>query len=948
MQRIAIILLIIIAHSGLWAQDDGYYTPTSPIVLSKDEINEANIYAKIKENPRVYADADIESLNMQIKLTEKKVQGEADKYYDEISKLFKLKSSINEIKNVETLKKQISEKQKAIVEIKETLVKELEKISYHGYYAMIVPLPEDNPFMPNDKLRDMGRGKLASKAVKDLNGIFISSLTTVKDQSMLSDLILAKVSGSMNMGGYDYEGQVYADGRDYYVWLGAVEVLPLGSDPGKNSQGNGSSGIIAVDMLNDPSAKNILSSKGLPGDKLADIELLKAEEEKEIERKNEKSAKTEAEIISYHNEKITKLENEIKEHESKIKNQSALLKEYIEGNTDVEFDKSNIASCVSRAQEYLDRKIPEMIAERDAIIERELKLDNFEFDFKNDLMKESAANVMGIYNLMKDDKITDYKEVTEVEDGTVSNYDEQSSQKVTREIEKIWIYIRKKGNHVWLDVVAKYKKNSNIPPKPQPTVKVATLEAESITHNSAKLRGSASAVNGAVITERGFVIDKSSNPDINDNKYTAGNYASFEKIVAYLQPEARYYVRAYAKSSSGITYGEQKTFNTKGVSLSVSTNAPYSITHNSAILSGKVEASSSGVVSERGFVISKYIEPDINDIKIAADSGSGSYTKRLENLQPETKYYVRAYAKISNDVTYGGQEYFYTKEITFSVNTYSPYSITDNTATLSGEVECSSSSFVTERGFVVSKYSSPDIDDYKFTKGKGKGKYTTNLENLQPETKYYVRAYAKTSNGITYGGQKYFYTKEKASGEFTDYRDGKTYKWVKIGNQVWMAENMNYATSGRCYDDDISYCNKYGRLYNFYEAENVCPSGWHLPTKREWDKLASFISKDKNTGKKNSDGEWTNIGKFLKSKTGWEGNGNGTDDYGFCGLPGGAASCVGAIFGIPGIEGKWWSATEIEPGFSAFERNLFSGYSKLGTIGGYKETCSFSVRCVKD
>ncbi|MDR2694074.1 MAG: fibrobacter succinogenes major paralogous domain-containing protein, partial [Chitinispirillales bacterium] len=115
------------------------------------------------------------------------------------------------------------------------------------------------------------------------------------------------------------------------------------------------------------------------------------------------------------------------------------------------------------------------------------------------------------------------------------------------------------------------------------------------------------------------------------------------------------------------------------------------------------------------------------------------------------------------------------------------------------------------------------------------------------------------------------------AGTFTDSRDGKTYNTVKIGKQTWMAENLNYGTSSGswCYNDRDSYCKKYGRLYEWETAKKTCPSGWHLPSRQEWEALVTYA------------GGYEAAGKRLKSTIGWNDSGSGTDDYGFSALPGG-------------------------------------------------------------
>ncbi|MDR2583149.1 MAG: PEGA domain-containing protein [Fibromonadaceae bacterium] len=171
-----------------------------------------------------------------------------------------------------------------------------------------------------------------------------------------------------------------------------------------------------------------------------------------------------------------------------------------------------------------------------------------------------------------------------------------------------------------------------------------------------------------------------------------------------------------------------------------------------------------------------------------------------------------------------------------------------------------------------------------------------------------------------------------SGGYLTDSRDGKRYKVVTIGNQTWMAENLNYNASGsKCYDNKESNCQKYGRLYDWNTAKTACPKGWHLPTKDEYSKLDNFVGGGKTAG------------KFLKSASGWINNGNGNDKFGFSALPGGFGSSGGS-FDYVGGNGYWWSAEYYR--FNAYYRNM--GYHEYVHYADADKDRLYSVRCLQD
>ncbi len=131
-----------------------------------------------------------------------------------------------------------------------------------------------------------------------------------------------------------------------------------------------------------------------------------------------------------------------------------------------------------------------------------------------------------------------------------------------------------------------------------------------------------------------------------------------------------------------------------------------------------------------------------------------------------------------------------------------------------------------------------------------------------------------------------------------DSRDNQEYKTVRIGNAVWMAENLSFAADESfCYTRFGYDCRKYGRFYTWDVAKDVCPAGWHLPTAAEFDQLFADVGGRDSAAVK------------LKSAEGWSHYGNGSDEYGFNGTPSGFRDYRGR-FDRQTLYAYLWSATE--------------------------------------
>ena len=169
---------------------------------------------------------------------------------------------------------------------------------------------------------------------------------------------------------------------------------------------------------------------------------------------------------------------------------------------------------------------------------------------------------------------------------------------------------------------------------------------------------------------------------------------------------------------------------------------------------------------------------------------------------------------------------------------------------------------------------------------------------------------------------------------YKDSRDGKKYKTIKIGTQIWFAENLNlYTGAGSwCYNNDVNNCEIYGRLYDWETARRSCPKGWHLPTDADWNVLINYIGSEEGTK--------------LKSTTNWTVGIVGRDSVGFAAFPGGYRSFNDVAFNYIGSYGFWWSLDDVSA-VGAWSQYLCFDQNFIYRLSNNKKD-GFSVRCIKN
>ena len=282
---------------------------------------------------------------------------------------------------------------------------------------------------------------------------------------------------------------------------------------------------------------------------------------------------------------------------------------------------------------------------------------------------------------------------------------------------------------------------------------VSTISATSITTNSATLNGNVTSDGGSTVTSRGFVYGTSS-----DNFSCAEECGSgtgvFNKTISALSPGTTYYYKAFAVNNAGRVFGEVKQFTTTSVyAPTVSTVSATSITTNSATLNGNVTSDGGSTVTSRGFVYGT----NSSNLSVLSGSGTGSYNRSITGLAAGTTYYYKACATNSVGTAYGEVKQFTTASICAStVSTVSASSITNNSATLYGNVTSDGGATVTSRGFVYGTSSSNLSQNIQ--SDSGTGSYFKTITGLTSGTTYYYKAYATNSSGTSYGSLLSFVT----------------------------------------------------------------------------------------------------------------------------------------------------------------------------------------------
>lgn len=402
----------------------------------------------------------------------------------------------------------------------------------------------------------------------------------------------------------------------------------------------------------------------------------------------------------------------------------------------------------------------------------------------------------------------------------------------------------------------------------------------------------------------------------------------------------------------------------------VSTSTISNITLNSAISGGAIANDGGADITSKGVVWNTTASPTISsNTKTIEGTGTGTFSSSLTNLTPSTTYYLRAYATNSSGTGYGSEISFTTNSVVLPVlSTTAITDITFNSAASGGSITNDGGGTITTRGIVWSTSQNPTIAlATKTTNGAGIGNFSSTLANLNPETTYYIKAYAANSAGTAYGNEIEFKTlptvKSGVGIEFD--ADGNIYQTVEINGQIWLTENLK--TTKYCNGDDIPNVNfsqwdnltsgawtyyenssenndTYGKLYNWEVAssnKNACPCGWRVATREDWTALTNFL------GIQTAGNEIKSVGDIENGTGLWHTSINpGTNSTGFNATPAGWGDPASSNFAFKNYKTAYWCSNPVS-GNSAEIMQLDYNYADFYFTLKDKKS-ALSIRCIKN
>ncbi len=456
MNKIIIVLICsLLIAAPVFSQD---YQPTSPLVFTKNRIQKSTLIQKISAERKLFNALDIDELKIQIKKNNNAVDNRISVLKNKMTNIFMDKQELLKLVDIKKMQEQIKVKQQSRKDIEAQIKQDLKSINYQGLYLVV--LNNIDPWASKEKLAQQAEKLLAPIAIEDLNGVFISSLTVIKDNVLLKDQIKASISGEMAVE-KQYISKII-DNRTKFIYLIKVNVAPLKKSLTAGKSDTAKSGAnLVLNLLDDYSYKSKLQTAKIPATEIKNIEFEVSSSQEVINSSNSTSTRRQQQIIRMGNTNLTKIDEDIRQLKSILANRSTYLKQIIETKTNISFDVNRIEVSINNALKYFDDQLAELKEQLIAAKEKELVYRyNANVTVEGKPEQDIAKTAIDIYKQLKasHSKVEQFIRESEVVNNMLVSDKTGRGQDIYREVEKIWLYpVAGDNDNFLLTVVAKFK-----------------------------------------------------------------------------------------------------------------------------------------------------------------------------------------------------------------------------------------------------------------------------------------------------------------------------------------------------------------------------------------------------------------------------------------------------------------------------------------------------------
>ncbi len=434
------------------------YQPASPLIFDKGSIQKSAMSQKIKTARFFCKSLDIDELKIQITRNNIDVDNQIAMLKNKMTNIYMDKQELLKLVDIKKMQEQITVKQQSRKDIEQQVQQDLASIAFQGFYLVL--LNDIDILASKEKLSDQAEKLLAPTAIEDLNGVFISSLTVIEDNRLLTDRIKAQISGEMTVEKQPMFKKIA--GQTKFLYLIKVNVAPLKKSlAATRDYAETTSAHLVVNLLSDYNYQTKLQSAGVSAAEIKSIEFEVNSSKAVIDNSNSTSSRRQQQIIRNGFANLAKIDSDIEQLQTNLANRSRFLKQTIQEKTNVVYDANNIEVSINKSLRYFDNQVEQLKNQLIAAKEKEL-IARFTANVtaEGNPADDIAKTAFDVYTQIKQSysKVEQFIRETEVVNFMLESDKTGGGQDMYRDVDTIWLYpVAGDNDNFFLTVVARFK-----------------------------------------------------------------------------------------------------------------------------------------------------------------------------------------------------------------------------------------------------------------------------------------------------------------------------------------------------------------------------------------------------------------------------------------------------------------------------------------------------------